>query len=141
MAIYFHDEKISSELKNKRSVKAWLNAILKTEKKLAGQINIIFTTDKHLLEINRKYLDKDYYTDIITFDYSEGKYISGDLFISLERVSENAKEYKTETQNELMRVMAHGLLHLIGYGDSTEDEKNHMRRLEDRCLEYSPGSY
>ena len=141
MAIYFHDEKIISNLKNKRSVKAWLNEILKSENKLAGQISIIFTTDKYLLEINKKYLDKDYYTDIITFDYSKGKHISGDLFISIERIRENAKEYGTETKKELLRVMAHGMLHLIGYGDSTEDEKNHMRRLEDECLEYSPVSY
>ena len=136
MAIHFHDEEIISGLQNTRRKKSWLTEILDKENKKEGLINIIFTTDNHLREINLQYLKRDYYTDIITFDYSKGSSISGDLFISMERVEENAKKYGTDEENELMRVMAHGLLHLIGYKDSNEEERKRMKRKEDICLGY-----
>lgn len=136
MAIQFHDEKIISGLKNRRSKKSWINKILDKENKKAGQISIIFTTDNHLREINLQYLKRDYYTDVITFDYSEGSFISGDIFISLERVEENAKKYGTGKENEILRVMAHGILHLIGYKDSNEEERISMKRMENICLGY-----
>ncbi|MFC2080660.1 rRNA maturation RNase YbeY [Bacteroidota bacterium] len=138
MAINFHENNVISGLKKKRVVKAWLHGILAAENKIAGQINIIFTTDRQLHEINMQYLSKDYYTDIITFDYSEGSSISGDIFISIERIEENAREFSVAKEKELMRVMAHGFLHLLGYDDSTEKEKKSMRRMEDKCLESSP---
>lgn len=136
MAIHFHDEKIISGLQNTKRIKSWLAEILDKENKKVGRINIIFTTDNHLRETNLQYLKRDYYTDIITFDYSEGSYINGDLFISMERVEANAKEYGTGKEKELLRVMAHGMLHLIGYKDSTEKEIKSMKQKEDICLGY-----
>ena len=138
MPIYFHDEKINSGLKRKLEIKSWLNSVLASENKRADKISIILTSDENLREINKKYLSKNYYTDIITFDYSNESSISGDLFISLERVEENAEKYGTEKNRELLRVIVHGILHLMGYGDANEDEKRNMRNMEDRFLENSP---
>ena len=87
-----------------------------------------------MLEINKEFLNHDYYTDIITFDYSETDVVSGDLFISIERIKDNAKTLKTSYQEELHRVIIHGVLHLLGYKDKTEEESENMRKLEDECL-------
>lgn len=101
----------------------------------SGQINIIFTSDEDLRRINIEYLEHDYYTDIISFDYSEAKVLSGDIYISIERVEENAKKYSVEKENELLRVIIHGILHLIGYKDSNDSEKNKMRIMEEKSLQ------
>ena len=138
MAILFHDEKIISGLKRKRAIKSWILSVIEAEKKSAGSINIILTNDSYLLEINRIYLSRDYYTDIISFDYSEGNNISGDLFISLERIKENSKSFKQEEETELLRVIIHGILHLIGYSDSDENKKRKMRIMEDKYLNSFP---
>ena len=105
------------------------------EDKIPGKINVILTSDKHLRKINIDYLDRDYYTDIITFNYSEKQVVNGDLFISIERVNENAREYEEDSDNELLRVMIHGVLHLIGYDDESVDDKKQMRKKENIYLE------
>jgi probable rRNA maturation factor len=108
-----------------------LPQLISDEKKEVGEISIIFTNDEHLLSINQDYLKHDYFTDIITFDYSHDQYISGDLFISLERVGENAKQFEKDFFNELCRVVFHGVLHLCAYNDKTESEIAIMRSKEE----------
>ena len=108
-----------------------LPQLISDEKKEVGEISIIFTNDEHLLSINQDYLKHDYFTDIITFDYSNDQYISGDLFISLERVGENAKHFEKDFFNELCRVVFHGVLHLCAYNDKTESEIAIMRSKEE----------
>src|SRR5690606_8556157 len=100
----------------------WISRILKSEGFESGQLDFIFCTDPALLEINLQYLGHDTLTDVVSFDYSAGKTISGDIFISTERVMDNAKTFEVEFNNELLRVMAHGVLHLMGYGDKAEDQ-------------------
>ena len=99
-----------------------------------GKVEVHWMSDDELLEINRKHLDHDYYTDIITFDYSRGSKISGELFISFDRVTENALKEKVESSHEAYRVVADGILHLIGYGDKSEEEQIVMRSKEDEVL-------
>ena len=99
-----------------------------------GNISIIFCSDNYILDVNQKYLQHDYFTDIITFDYCEGDKLSGDLFISVDTVKDNAVEYGTEFQDELNRVMVHGLLHLIGYDDHSEEDIKEMRAKENYYL-------
>ncbi len=102
-------------------------------------LNYIFCSDSYLLEINKKYLDHDYFTDIITFESSEGKgIVSGDIFISVDRAVENAKEFKVTLEEEILRLIIHGLLHLVGYKDGTDDEKLIMRKKEDYYLSLCP---
>ena len=100
-----------------------------------GPINIVFKNDEDLRQMNAEYLGHDYYTDIISFCYSEENVLSGDIFISIERVNENAIEFGMEKENELLRVIIHGILHLIGYKDRTDSEKREMRILEEKSLE------
>lgn len=138
MAIFFHDENVHSGLKRKQVVKAWLKKVIEQDKKKEGEINIVFTDDEHLRDINKKFLSREYYTDIITFNYSEKPGVSGDIFISLERVKENARTFKETETRELLRVIVHGILHLIGYRDSTMEEKRRMREKENACLELFP---
>lgn len=134
MAISFFAEDVSLPLNNRRLIRSWIASVISTESKLTGDVNFIFCSDEYLLEINRTHLNHDYYTDIITFDYCEDEYISGDLYISIDRVRDNAKELKQTTSTELHRVMVHGVLHLIGYGDKTPDEIREMRSKEDYYL-------
>lgn len=105
-----------------------------SEIRTLGDINIIFCSDNYILDVNVKYLQHDYFTDIITFDYCEGNILSGDLFISIDSVRENALEYCTDFNEELHRVIVHGVLHLIGYDDHSEQEKKVMREKEDYYL-------
>jgi probable rRNA maturation factor len=111
-----------------------LSNVVKTELKELGDISIIFVSDQYLLEMNQKYLNHDYFTDIITFDYCEHNIISGDLFISIDRVKENADSFNVDELTELHRVMIHGVLHLCGYKDKTEEEEKNMRLLENKYL-------
>ena len=103
-------------------------------KKLVGDINIIFCSDDYLYEMNKIYLNHDYYTDVITFPYNIGNKIEGDIFISIDRVKDNAQIYSTTFDNELSRVIIHGILHLIGFNDKSEEEQKQMREQEDICL-------
>lgn len=108
--------------------------VILRENRIPGNINIVFTTDEKLKEMNRKFLSRDYYTDILSFDYSEKEVINADLYISLERVKENASRFKQSVEREIMRVMIHGILHILGFGDGTEEEEKNMRLAEDRYL-------
>jgi len=112
----------------------WIKKIIKSESKLFGEINYIFCDDDYLLDINIKHLNHDYYTDIITFNYCEEGMISGDIFISVDRVEENAQTYKVSFDEELLRVMSHGVLHLIGYNDKSIIEEEIMRKKEDEKI-------
>lgn len=109
--------------------------IVENEKREMGEITIVICTDEELLELNKKHLNHDYYTDIITFDYCELNIISGDLFISFDRIIDNASLHFVEIKEELCRVIFHGVLHLIGYNDKTEDEVMKMRQKEKEYLD------
>lgn len=115
--------------------KNWLANVAISEEKHIVSLNYIFCTDDYLLDINNKYLGHDFYTDIITFPYQQGEAIESDLFISLDRIRENADIYKVSFDNELKRVMVHGLLHLVGYGDKSEIEIMLIRQKEDHYIE------
>ena len=121
--------------KNKLLNNRWLKMVAESEIKRLGDISIIFCSDPYILDVNIKYLQHDYFTDIITFDYCEGNKLSGDLFISVDSVRENADFYGTEFPDELNRVIVHGLLHLIGYDDHTDEQKRIMREKENYYLE------
>ncbi|WP_294221561.1 MULTISPECIES: rRNA maturation RNase YbeY [Chryseobacterium] len=113
---------------------AWLKDLILSEEKKLGEINYIFCDDDYLLKVNQDYLQHDYYTDIITFDYVKGKTISGEIFVSLQRISDNASSLSRDYEEELRRVLAHGILHLCGYKDKTEEEEKQMREKEDHYL-------
>jgi len=134
MVSYFFED-TAFTFNKRRLNNAWLKKVAESEVKKLGQINIIFCSDNYILDINQKYLMHDYFTDIITFDYCEGNVMSGDLFISVDSVKENSIFYKTEFEDELNRVIVHGLLHLIGYDDHTEEEQKVMREKENYYLE------
>jgi len=121
-------------LAKKRPIKNWLVYIVKQEKKKIGDINIVFYNDKQLLELNKQYLNHDTFTDIITFDYSEKLILHGDICISIERVKENSQQYNCTFEEELRRVMAHGILHLCGYKDKTIDDIKLMKIKEEWAL-------
>ncbi|WP_375325895.1 rRNA maturation RNase YbeY [Flagellimonas sp. GZD32] len=112
----------------------WINRILESESHTLGQIDYVLCTDDYLIELNVEYLNHDTLTDIITFDYTDGNVVSGDIFISTERVKENASDFHVDWENELLRVMAHGILHLVGYSDKTIEEKKLMRKKEDEKI-------
>ena len=132
ISYYYEDTKFV--FKGKQRNNRWLRLVAESEIRRAGDISIIFCSDNYILDINMKYLQHDYFTDIITFDYCEGDKISGDLFISIDSVRENALLYGTEFEDELNRVMVHGVLHLIGYDDHTKAEQKTMREKENYYL-------
>ena len=134
MSVYFHNEDNSYVLPAKRKVKSWLKNSIEHQKMSIGTINVVFCSDQHLLGINIEYLNHDYYTDIITFNYCEAKLISGDLFISIDRIKDNSKNKKLLFVNELHRVIIHGVLHLCGFNDKTKAEKKEIRQMEDYFL-------
>ena len=121
-------------LENEAKFADWIKRIIGSEGCFLGDISYIFCGDDYLLEMNKKYLEHDTYTDIITFDYTNGNLISGDIFISVERVRENALEFGIEFQEELLRVMSHGILHLMGYKDKTEGDIGIMRDKENEMM-------
>ena len=135
--IFFHNE-CDFTLSKKDSRSRWIvNSILNEDKK-AGVLNFIFCTDEYLLEKNIHFLNHDNFTDIITFDYCDGVIINGDIFISTERVAENANSFGVCFEDELDRVLIHGVLHLVGYHDKTKEEANTMRKKEDFYLSLRP---
>ena len=122
------------QFKSKVKTRKWLSIVAQSEIRRLGQINIIFCSDNYLLDINQRFLQHDYFTDIITFDYCKADVLSGDLFISVDSVRENSIEYCSEFSEELSRVIVHGLLHLIGYDDHSEKDRKLMRKKEDYYL-------
>ncbi len=135
MAIHLFEEDINIKIKNKLAIKNWLKSTVELEKKKLGELNYIFCSDEYLLEMNVSYLNHDTLTDIITFDNSETEgLIVGDIFISVDRVQENAKKFEVEFAEELHRVMVHGALHLLGYKDKKKAEKEKMREKENYYL-------
>lgn len=133
--INFFSEEISFELPNSEKIQQWILQTIETENHLLEELNYIFCNDDYLLQMNLEYLDHDTLTDIITFDNSEeeGK-IAGDIFISIERVVENAQIFEVSFENELQRVMIHGVLHLLGYADKGEENERLMREKENHYL-------
>ncbi|MER3319499.1 MAG: rRNA maturation RNase YbeY [Allomuricauda sp.] len=121
-------------IQNKPDYADWINRVIISEGFSVGQIDYIFCSDEYLLELNKEYLNHDTFTDIITFDYTDGKTISGDIFISTDRVEDNARKFDVEFLNELRRVMSHGVLHLAGFGDKSKEEKKTMRGKEEEKI-------
>lgn len=124
----------NTEEKIQENLKIWIEKIIISEEKKLGEINYIFCDDEYLLKINQDFLDHDYYTDIITFDQVRGKTISGEIFVSLQRIKDNASLISKNYEEEKKRVIAHGVLHLCGYKDKTEEQKKIMRAKEDFYL-------
>ncbi|MEZ4854371.1 rRNA maturation RNase YbeY [Flavobacterium sp.] len=123
------------ELEDETVFSNWLNQIVLSENKVLGEINYIFCNDDYLHKINVEYLNHDTLTDIISFDYSEGNLVQGDIFISIERVRENAHNFEVSFKNELLRVMAHGVLHYCGYKDKSDTDAGIMRKKEDEKIQ------
>jgi rRNA maturation RNase YbeY len=135
MAIYFFSEEINFEIKEKLNRKRWLKNIATKAGFKIKELNYVFCSDEYLYQINLEYLNHETYTDIITFDNSEKEFdLSGDIFISIDRVNENAKTHNQEIETELSRVLAHGLLHLMGYKDKTKEESTLMRQKEEESI-------
>lgn len=134
MAISFSNDNIVFNLKRKSDIKAWIKLVVEKEKHLLGNLNYVFTSDESLLKINIEYLNHNTYTDIITFNYNENKKVNGDIFISIDRVKENAEKFDALFEEELHRVMIHGVLHLCGYKDKTKADSDLMRKKENASL-------
>lgn len=134
--ISFHNQTIAFSLKNKLKLKQWIKLITEKEKHAIGTINYVFCNDDELLEINLKHLNHNTLTDIITFDYTEGNVIHSDIFISIERVKENAAKFKVTFEDELHRVLIHGILHLCGYKDKSKLDAELMRKKENWALKH-----
>ena len=135
MAISFHVKHSQFKLKERTRIKNWVNRAIGEENFSPGPVNFVFVSNQEILEINKTYLNHDYYTDIITFDYVDGNRIAGDIFISVDTVEENSEIFSTTFDLELLRVIIHGILHLCGYKDGSEVEQSVMREKEDYYLE------
>ncbi len=133
-AIAFKAVDVPNAFRDRTALRKWLNAVARDHGHSIGELNYVLLTDKALLEYNQRYLDHDEFTDVITFDGQTGTGVSGDVLMSYDRIKENATSFGVSAQNELRRVMVHGLLHLLGHGDKTKAQKQAMRELEDRCL-------
>ena len=133
-AIAFKAVDVPNAFRDRTALRKWLHAVARDHGHSIGELNYVLLTDKALLEYNQRYLDHDEFTDVITFDGQTGTGVSGDVLMSYDRIKENAASFGVSAQNELRRVMVHGLLHLLGHGDKTKAQKQAMRELEDRCL-------
>ncbi len=134
MSIFFFNEDVPLPVFSKSKISKWITRCIIDENHQVGTINFIFVSDNYLLEMNRQYLNHDYFTDVISFDYCEGKTVSGDVFMSVDRIRENASDLELNFTDELFRVMIHGVLHFMGYHDKTDEEKKQMRAKEDEAL-------
>lgn len=135
--IHFHTEDIKFVFKNKTEIKQWITSVAKGKKRKVGDLSFVFCSDDFLLRLNKEYLNHDTLTDIITFDYSKDDNqlpISGDIYISIDRIRENAVKFNKSFENELHRVIIHGTLHLLGYADKTKAAKLEMTKQEDIAL-------
>ena len=133
-AISFHIEDVEFAFSHKGLIREWLTTVLEKEGRIAGELSFIFCSDKYLLQMNQQFLNHDEFTDVITFDYSDSKLLHGDIFISVERVKENALTQKASFHEELHRVMVHGVLHIVGYKDKEPKATAEMRSREDQYL-------
>jgi probable rRNA maturation factor len=139
--INFFCEDVDFVLKNKAKIRNWIFDVIASYQKKPKTINYIFCSDEHLRKVNIDFLAHDYYTDIITFDNADYEdEISGDLYLSIDRIAENAKDFGVTFQYELGRVLIHGILHLIGYTDETDEGEAQMRILETKALETYPSN-
>ena len=134
MAITFQFEDAKFDFSEIEKVGNWIYNAIENEKCFTGNVTYIFCSDNYLLEVNRKYLNHDYLTDVITFDYVKNHKISGDIFISVDRTKENAEIYNVSHETELLRVMIHGVLHLVGYDDQTDEQEAEIHQKEDFYL-------
>lgn len=136
MSVSFHSLRVNTTILRgeKRKTAFWINKIINLHHRETGDVSIILTNKKDLLALNKKHLQHDFHTDIITFNYNEENIISGDLFISIDRIKENSKTFNVPAKHELLRVIIHGILHLLGYNDATEQEKKEIRKKEDEAL-------
>lgn len=134
MAIWFHSEYPGFDIFQKRKLKRWISSVIEEEKFTLGNINYSFLSDEELLNINLKFLKHNFYTDIISFDYSKENIISGDIYISIDRIKENSKEFETPFERELERVIIHGVLHFLGFKDKSKTQIANMRKAELKCL-------
>ncbi|MCQ2216228.1 MAG: rRNA maturation RNase YbeY [Bacteroidales bacterium] len=132
--ITFNEDGAKSKLKNRRVIKNWIKEVAKSYGLVTGDLSYIFCTDDMILEVNRQYLQHDYYTDIITFDYVESNVCSGDMFISVDTVKSNSELFNSTYMNELHRVVIHGVLHLCGLKDKSPKDEKKMRAAEDKAL-------
>jgi rRNA maturation RNase YbeY len=134
MAITYQSEDVKFPVIKCLETNVWIKQVARLYNKRIGEVAYIFCSDDKILEINKQYLNHDYYTDIITFDYTEGNEISGDIFVSLDTVKSNSQKFNTQYEEELCRVLIHGILHLCGFDDETPEEKALMREKEDAAL-------
>ncbi len=134
MSVTFHTENQKFSFKQKLRHKRWIKFWIDSQHAVCGKIAFVFTSNEQIKLINREYLNHNDFTDVITFDYTEGKAISGDIFISIDQVRLNARSYGKEEEDELRRVMVHGVLHLLGYGDGNKEERRTMRQMENEAL-------
>ncbi|HEV7348763.1 rRNA maturation RNase YbeY [Telluribacter sp.] len=134
--IHFFKEDVSFKVPSPVKTKQWLKAVVRAEGQHLNHLNYIFCSDEYLLNVNRQYLEHDYYTDIITFDTSdEEEVVEGDIFVSIDRIKENAQTLNKTFEEEFRRVLVHGVLHLLGFDDTTEEKKVEMRKKEDDYLQ------
>jgi len=134
LAIRFFSDGVSFQLKDKRKISQWLKQVVAKEGEKTGSLSYVFVSDEIILDFNKRYLQHNDYTDIITFNNSADDTISGEMYISIDTVRINAKDYQVNFCDELFRVMVHGVLHLCGYKDKTTDEQQEMRAAEDKYL-------
>ena len=134
MPIFFHIENIQFSFNRRRQYKKWIRLLVENHKKKTGSINVIFTSNEDLRSVNQNFLNHNYFTDVITFDYNEENLISGDIFVSVDQVLVNSREFKNSFESELSRVVIHGVLHLLGFKDSSPEEIKTMRSEEEKAL-------
>ena len=134
MPINYQSQDIKFVLKEKRKVSKWINDVIKLHQKKVGNVSYIFCSNQYILELNQQYLNHNYFTDIITFDYCYDNIVEGDIFISIDTVLDNSHRFKTNFNDELLRVIIHGVLHLVGFSDKTAKQQKQMRVLEDEAL-------
>jgi len=134
VSIDFFSKEVNFNPRNILSLEKWIKDIIQLYGFIPGDISFIFSSDEYLLDLNRQYLSHDYYTDIITFNYNQDDLLSGDIFISIDRIKENANKFSVSDNEELKRVIIHGILHLVGFNDEKENEIFEMRKAEDIAL-------
>lgn len=141
MAINFFIEDIDFKIKDKKIIRDWIKCVAKLEGKRIGDINYIFGSDEYVKEINVNYLKHDYYTDIVTFNYNESDCLNSDVYISIDRVKDNAKSFASSFDDEFYRVVIHGILHLLGYQDKDFNDQKVMRKKEEECINFLKSNF